>query len=144
MKNRNTRVILTIYLLTLLAITLLPSSFSPEYISGACTFRYNFVPFQAGILTSFNSPYSLFFTVGNLLMLAPLGFMAPILSKKIKNLKNIFFLGAGTALFIEGMQLLLCLLIYPAYRYPDIDDVILNTLGIFIGYWLYCKYQRSH
>lgn len=138
------RVLLAIYLFALMAITLLPSSFSPEYMEGATVFRYNFVPFQAGIRTSFDSPYSSFFTIGNLLMLAPLGFMAPVLFKKIKNWKNIFFLGAGTAVFIEGMQLLLCLFVYPAYRYPDIDDVILNTLGIFIGYWVYGKFQRNH
>ncbi len=38
---------------------------------------------------------------------------------------------------IEISQLLWCIVLDSHYRMADIDDVLLNALGIFIGYVIY-------
>lgn len=73
---------------------------------------------------------------GNILLLIPLGFFAPILWNKAKGLKVIIFLGLVVSITIELLQLL------ESFgggwgRVTDIDDVICNVLGAIIGYLIY-------
>lgn len=125
------------YLLAIMAVTLLPGHFNFEFVGGADTFRYNIIPFHGEMRTIFASSYDIFSFIGNALMLAPMGILVPILFGKLNAWKSIFFMGLGIALFIEMMQLVLCVVVSPGYRYPDVDDVILNTLSALIGYWVY-------
>jgi len=69
---------------------------------------------------------------GNIILFIPLGIFLPFLSFKYRLLIHVavlaFICSASieTIQFIEGM--------FGIYRYVDIDDVILNTLGAIIGF----------
>jgi glycopeptide antibiotics resistance protein len=65
--------------------------------------------------------------VGNIALLVPLGFLVPFVFTNI-NWKKALTLGAVAGLLIEIMQTVLNVGIF------DIDDVILNTLGVMMGY----------
>lgn len=77
-------------------------------------------------------------TVGNFLLLMPLSFYFPILFKNHKwNLVNITLIGFTTSLCIESLQLTYDLVTGYAYRGFNVDDLMVNTLGVFWGYLIY-------
>ena len=66
----------------------------------------------------------------NLIMMVPLGFLVPLLFRKIDRWLKILGLGAGMSLVLELSQLL-------SWRAVDVDDLILNSLGTLLGYGLF-------
>jgi glycopeptide antibiotics resistance protein len=66
--------------------------------------------------------------LGNIIALMPLGFLVPFLFQNM-NWNKIILLSLITGLSIELTQLVLHIGIF------DIDDVILNGMGIMIGFW---------
>lgn len=66
--------------------------------------------------------------LGNVVMFMPIGFCIPLLWNVSK--RKVVLIGAGTSLFIECTQLFL-------RRGTDIDDLILNTIGVCIGLVVY-------
>ena len=69
--------------------------------------------------------------IGNVAMFIPVGLVWPFCFKKLDTLGKTVLVSAGFPLFIEITQL-------PFYdRCSDIDDIILNTTGIFIGALIY-------
>jgi glycopeptide antibiotics resistance protein len=73
---------------------------------------------------------------GNILLLMPLGFLVPILWRKYRSLKGILLLGLLVSVSIECLQLVELVLGISFGRRVDIDDVICNVFGTFIGYVL--------
>lgn len=73
---------------------------------------------------------------GNILLLMPLGFLAPIIWDTYKKIKNTILLGLTISVSIELSQLIESLFSEWA-RITDIDDVICNVLGSIIGYFIY-------
>ncbi len=69
--------------------------------------------------------------IGNIAMFIPVGIFWPMCFKKLKNVGTAVLAGGGLSLFIEISQLLF----YD--RCTDIDDLMLNTFGVFIGAVLY-------
>ena len=93
----------------------------------------NFVPFTTIV------PYLLGFKGwiiaginlgGNIALLIPLGLLAPLVYRNT-TWKVSLALGVAAGLCIEVMQTVLRVGIF------DIDDVILNALGVMIGYWTF-------
>lgn len=80
----------------------------------------NLVPFS-GMLGDFKN------SILNILLFVPLGIMLPLLWCKFRTLKNTVLFGFGTSLAIELLQML-------TYRATDINDLITNTFGAFLGY----------
>jgi glycopeptide antibiotics resistance protein len=77
--------------------------------------------------------------VGNIVLLVPIGFLVPFVFRNMTWKKSLA-LAVATGLSIEGMQEILHVGIF------DIDDVILNGLGVMVGYWAFmilAKKQRS-
>ncbi|MBS4219783.1 VanZ family protein [Bacillus sp. FJAT-49711] len=68
--------------------------------------------------------------VGNMLVFSPIGIFVPILWSRMRSFSKILFLGLGITCFIELIQLFIG-------RSTDIDDVILNVIGVLIGYSMY-------
>lgn len=64
---------------------------------------------------------------GNLLLLAPLGFLLPVLNEKARSWKRTLVVGAAFSVVMETVQ-------YFIGRIADVDDVILNSLGALLGY----------
>ena len=72
---------------------------------------------------------------GNILIAVPLGFLTPVLFRRLKDRKLILLLYAVAFLLVETLQ-------YFTGRSADIDDWLLNMLGIFIGFLLSKKQHR--
>lgn len=76
---------------------------------------------------------------GNIVLLIPIGFLVPFLYSKM-TWKRSLILAVASGFIIELMQVALGVGIF------DIDDIILNALGVMIGYWTYAiltKWVRS-
>ncbi len=69
--------------------------------------------------------------IGNITMFIPVGLVWPCCFKKLDTIGKVVLAGGGITLFIEITQL-------PFYaRCSDIDDLIMNTTGVFIGAIIY-------
>lgn len=66
--------------------------------------------------------------LGNIIMFMPIGFFVPLLWNVPG--KRTIFIGFCSSLFVEVSQLFLA-------RGTDVDDLILNTLGVWLGLVLY-------
>lgn len=74
-------------------------------------------------------------TFGNILLFIPFGFLAPLIFKKITNLKYIILSSFMISLSIELLQLIENIIsISENTRITDINDIILNVLGAILGY----------
>ena len=69
--------------------------------------------------------------LGNLAVFFPLGYLTAALFPKMRKLTKVMLLSFALSLFIETCQYIF------ACGVADIDDVILNTLGGMVGYWVY-------
>lgn len=71
----------------------------------------------------------------------PFGLLVQLFYRDKITPKSKFCLALGFGLCIEGLQLLISIIIGYTYKVVDIDDIIFNALGIFIGYNLYDGYR---
>ncbi|MFB7642071.1 VanZ family protein [Peribacillus butanolivorans] len=76
------------------------------------------------------SSVSLLNIIANFLLFSPIGFFVPLIWKKCFSFKNVFFLGLTVTCLVEIVQLFIG-------RSTDIDDVMLNTIGVIIGYGIF-------
>ena len=74
--------------------------------------------------------------IGNISMFIPTGVIMPILYKRLDCFWKVLLAGAGLSFVIEVIQLL-----FPG-SVTDIDDLILNTLGVVVGYGIYAACKR--
>jgi glycopeptide antibiotics resistance protein len=75
--------------------------------------------------------------VGNVLAFVPFGVFLPLLWPGRRSLISVVTAGVAISLALEAVQLGLSLLIGAPYRVADVDDVIINVLGVALGYGLY-------
>ena len=68
--------------------------------------------------------------VGNIALLVPMGLLIPLFFPNLTWKKSLV-LAVASGLAIETLQMLLRVGIF------DIDDVILNALGVMVGYWAF-------
>lgn len=81
----------------------------------------NLIPFNSsGVIT-----YIL-----NIIMFMPLGFLLPLIWEKFRNITKVFCAGLGFSLAIEVCQLF-------NHRATDIDDLMMNSLGAILGYFIW-------
>lgn len=67
----------------------------------------------------------------NIVLFIPLGFLLPKSMSKIKwNIKKIVLSGLFMIFIVEGLE-------YLTGRYFDIDDFIINSVGVIAGYFMY-------
>lgn len=72
--------------------------------------------------------------LGNMLVFLPLGFFPALLFRKASWWRSAL-VGCAISVFVECGQ-------YFLMRQSDIDDVILNTMGALMGYWVYLLLRR--
>ena len=65
--------------------------------------------------------------VGNVVMFIPFGFLGWVFPK-LQNLRDLLFTFVASIVVVEGLQYFTRLGIF------EVDDVILNTFGVFLGY----------
>ncbi|MDE6567907.1 MAG: VanZ family protein [Lachnospiraceae bacterium] len=98
-------------------------------------YRYNLVPFAEikrylSYRNKIGSFHVMLNLLGNVVCFIPFGFVIPILTRKQTALR-MFLLGMSASVLVELLQLVSMLGTF------DVDDIILNTLGVLIGYVLF-------
>jgi glycopeptide antibiotics resistance protein len=83
--------------------------------------------------------------LGNIFLTIPFGVFLPMLkNKSLSSLKPLVFCGVSIFIIIEFLQYIEGIVfpsIYP--RASDINDVILNTIGLLLGYFIYSNLFKS-
>ena len=74
-------------------------------------------------------------TILNIFLFLPLGIMLPFLWRSFHRLKDTLIFGFGMSLSIEVLQIF-------TYRASDINDIIANTLGVVLGYFVFRSLSR--
>ena len=92
-------------------------------------FNLNWIPF-ADMLRDLRG------TILNVILFVPLGFFLPLLWEKFRRMKPTLLFGLHMTIAIELLQLF-------TYRVTDINDIITNTLGTFLGFCLFRFLKRS-
>ncbi len=110
--------ILCLYLSAVWAIAGMPDVFSAHYAPNV-----NLVPFTG--MAAAPVP-----TLLNVLLFLPLGVMLPLFWRRCRDGKNTVLAGLGLSLAVELSQLFSGI--------TDIDDLIANTAGTFLGYLIAC------
>ena len=72
---------------------------------------------------------------GNIVLFVPIGFLLPLVLRAVR-WPSVLAMAVALGLAIEGTQAALRVGIF------DIDDVILNALGVMIGYWLFAAFAK--
>lgn len=105
-------------------------NFNENPFAGIFDFSYNFIPTIYKIIIGEYTPDSWVkaMIVGNFLMFIPMGILLSLCFKNF-NKKNIFKYAVLIPLAIEVLQLIVG-------RSFDIDDLVMNFLGIVIGYFI--------
>jgi len=67
---------------------------------------------------------------GNMFLFSPIGFFVPLIWQHLRSFRKILLVGLSVTCFIEIVQLFIG-------RSTDIDDIILNTIGVIIGYGIF-------
>ncbi len=101
----------------------------------AFPFRMNLVPF-VHLFDYDNVRDIIWNVVGNMIMFIPTGIILPLIYKKLDCFWKVVAVGALISLCIEILQLP-----FPS-RASDVDDLILNTLGVAVGYGIYVAFKR--
>jgi len=119
---------LVVFKINLIKIGHLRFKFSEEEVGEA-----NFLPFKT-VLSYLRGEHrqliAVFNLAGNIALFVPIGFLVPFVYRKMTWKKSIA-LAVAVPLAIEGMQVAFHAGIF------DVDDVMLNALGIIIGYWVF-------
>ena len=93
----------------------------------------NFIPFKEILRYEFGSSFFIHNVLGNILLFIPFGFFVSFILKT-KKPSYIIIVTFITSLVIEFTQLLIG-------RTFDVDDVLLNIVGGFLGYLIYLIIQ---
>ena len=116
-----TVMIFMLYLMGVFAVVGIPTihswHFHPEF---------NLIP----VIDIVNSPLDYIRnTVLNIILFVPLGFLVPAVWKEYRSLRASVWMGLMFSVFIEVSQIF-------TFRLSDIDDLITNTAGCVLGYYM--------
>ena len=75
--------------------------------------------------------------LGNILVFVPFGLLLPALSARVRGWPRALLAGLAFSGAIEMAQLAASLAVGYWYRMPDLDDVLLNVVGVLLGYGLF-------
>ncbi|WP_078553506.1 VanZ family protein [Bacillus alkalicellulosilyticus] len=130
------------YLLNVINLTIFPLDFmfteeAKSIVSHEV--NINIIPFYS-IIGSFNVGMiqSIWQNGGNLILLFPLGLYLPFIINKRLSYKKVLLFACLVTLTIEVFQGIVGVLGYN-HRTVDIDDVLLNTIGCMLGYFIINK-----
>ena len=132
-----------VYILVLVQALIFPFVINTAGSAASFFPSINLIPFYFG--GCFNMPAQCIAgIVDNILLTIPFGFGINFLARV--RLRNIFWLALGVGLGCEISQLCISMLFKSGFRAIDINDVILNAAGVWMGYalfrafaWLYIR-----
>lgn len=120
-----------LYLLLVLSVIIFPIAPLPE--NYAFRLRTNFVPLDFG--ACYFRRICAANILGNILLTVPFGFGVSFIARL--KAKDFIWLSPLVGLVFEMLQLILALLFRSSFRVIDINDFLLNALGVWIGYLLF-------
>lgn len=127
------------YLTAVVMITIFPIPLQGETEYFGDNTWYNYIPFNSIkdiILSNGFTTTAFLQIVGNILLSVPFGAYVIAVMKNKRWWKLLIF-ALGFTVLIESTQLVIDLYLNNMYRNVDIDDIILNALGTYIGYGIY-------
>jgi|SRR5690625_3262667 len=141
--KRHVILLFLLYISILIFVTFVgvTTSFPERFYANYAEVSHNFIPFNTirNYLINFqyyNLNNWIYNTFGNILLFMPMGIILPILFTRIKGfflIKVILFF----SLAIETTQYVTRLGVF------DVDDIILNTLGGYLGYFIFVLFQNT-
>ena len=141
------RVLLALYLGWLIGATLFPLPL--HHIAGgggleAALNHPNLVPFASVRATLAEQAVwpRVRLLGGNVLVFVPFGLLLPAIWPRLDGVWRMALVGVAVGISIEFMQLAVSLALGSWYRMSDVDDVILNTAGVLLGYGLWRALRR--
>lgn len=125
-------ILVAAYVAVIISLTILPTMRIPATVSWS-EVPYNLKPFASilGSLDHFYYMVPLRNILGNIILLLPLAVFL-----KVRGWKKVIICGFLISLTIETSQLVMTKMAWILPRSFDVDDLILNTLGFWIGYLL--------
>lgn len=137
------------YTLLLIQVTILPiyildkdelKSFH-ETVGDYITY-YQITPFDTIKKTFISFPTVIKQDVGNIVLLMPIPIFVGFIKKYLSPIK-IFLLGFFASLLIESAQLLISFITKFPMHFFDVDDLILNSLGVVLGILLFYLIKKT-
>lgn len=125
-------------LVGLFSQTIIPKAGAvPAYSTGVNLelFRVVEETYKAIVYLGFWQPFYINF-LGNIILFMPIGFLLPLLFRRMEFFILPVIVGLCISLFIEVMQI-------PQSRSSDVDDLWLNTLGALLGYICYSFVRKA-
>ena len=123
-RNFNQFIAILIFALYLIAV------FTVVGIPTVGTFRVDFGFNLIPLIDIVNSPLEYIKnTILNIILFVPLGFLVPAIWKNYRSIKIMFLMGFALSVCIELLQIF-------TFRLTDIDDLITNTAGAVLGYYI--------
>jgi len=124
------------YIVHVIGYTIFPLWFDKELIEifrkeGNLMSGINFIPLKGIYIKGVNEIQ----LIGNIIITIPFGFGLPFIVKN--NFKSIMRRGLFFALSIEILQFLISIFYGFSYRSVDINDILLNLIGIAIGFSIF-------
>lgn len=122
-----------VYLIGAVSVTVFPffvGEPNPDFLR-----NLNLVPFDFGSCLQDMPEYCVETVFENILLTAPFGFLVPFIFR-IKPKHAVSAILAIGCCF-EFIQLIMAFILRNSFRAVDVNDVIFNTLGAFIGYLLF-------
>lgn len=121
------------------AVTLFPLPVQAEVIEEHRAMQLasnNFVPLASLInaVATGGYPAVISQSLGNFIMLIPFGIYAPLMFRRLRPIHMTMLAGLAFSLTVEATQLAISTVLGFTYKLADIDDVILNTAGVAVGY----------
>lgn len=128
-RNLNQFIAILIFALYLIAV------FTVVGIPTVGTFRVDFGFNLIPLIDIVNSPFEYTKnTILNIILFVPLGFLVPAIWKNYRSMKTMLIMGFALSVSIELLQIF-------TFRLTDIDDLITNTAGAVIGYYIAKRYS---
>lgn len=100
--------------------------------------NYNLIPFRSihVQISHITQWWALKNLLGNIVPFIPFGFLLPVTYKKLNSAIKVLCIGISSILLIEFFQL------FSKLGSFDIDDIILNMIGIICGYFMILLINR--
>jgi len=139
--------VLFVYLLGVIAVTLFPIPITPamleqRHMNPGQQF-YNLVPLSTvWFMIQQHNLNAIANLAGNVALFVPFGFLVPLVFTNLARASKIVPLGFAVTFLVESCQFLISYTMDIFFRSFDVDDMILNTLGVVVGYLLLRLLQR--
>ncbi|MDP2090738.1 MAG: VanZ family protein [Candidatus Gracilibacteria bacterium] len=135
------------YIISLLAVTLFPIPIQGLNEIGIYNKdTNNYIPFMS-IIDIINKQLDIIIKIkqiiGNIVLFIPMGFFVPLIWENKKFINKTLLIVLLCTIGIEITQLFISNLIGFSYKITDVDDILLNSLGGIIGFYLYKMFQGS-